>query len=125
VQVTDRIRAEPKPCERGYDNEGGLGAAFSPLETALRIAGWSRYITTGFSFLGLTRAPQRQEIMATEGSSSLSTAKPTIGVVSIGDMGSGIAKLLRAHEYQVFTSSADRRQASLSKLRTAADTYKS
>lgn len=63
--------------------------------------------------------------MATEGSSSSTTAKPTIGVVSIGDMGLGIAKLLRAHEYQVFTTSADRRQASLSKLRTAADTYKS
>src|SRR3954471_11102839 len=63
--------------------------------------------------------------MATVTSSSASATKPTIGVVSVGDMGLGIAKLLQAHEYQVLTASAGRRQASLSVLRTMADTYKS
>src|ERR1700722_19085104 len=56
--------------------------------------------------------------MATGTSSSSSATKPTIGVVSIGDMGLGIAKLLKAHEYQVITTSAGRRQHSLSELRT-------
>src|SRR5271156_1624305 len=62
--------------------------------------------------------------MATGTSSSSSAMKPTIGIVSVGDMGLAIAKLLQAHEYQVVTASADRRQASLSELRTLADTYK-
>jgi len=62
--------------------------------------------------------------MATRTSSSSSATKPTIGIVSIGDMGLGIAKLLQAHEYQVVTTSAGRRPASLSELRTVADTYK-
>jgi hypothetical protein len=63
--------------------------------------------------------------MATGTSSSSSAMKPTIGIVSVGDMGLGIAKLLQAHEYQVLTTSAGRRQVSLSELRTVADTYKS
>jgi hypothetical protein len=49
--------------------------------------------------------------MATETSSSSSATKPAIGIVSVGDMGLGIAKLLQAHEYQVLTTSAGRRQA--------------
>ena len=63
--------------------------------------------------------------MATGTSSSSSATKPTIGIVSVGDMGLGIAKLLQAHEYPVLTTSAGRRQASLPELRTVADTYKS
>jgi phosphoglycerate dehydrogenase-like enzyme len=50
--------------------------------------------------------------MATGTSSSSSATKPTIGIVSIGDMGLAIAKLLQAYEYQVVTTSAGRRQAS-------------
>ena len=66
-----------------------------------------------------------QIVMATQGPSSLPTAKPRIGIVSVGEMGLGIAKLLCAHEYQVFTTSAGRRQVSLLSLWTVADTYKS
>ena len=33
-----------------------------------------------------------------------------VGVVSIGEMGLGIAQLLIAHGYRVFTYAADRRQ---------------
>lgn len=84
----------------------------------------SRYCTGG-SIAERTRELDWQIIMATQGSSSSSTAKPTIGIVSVGDMGSGIAKLLHAHEYRVFTTSAGRRQVSLSQLRTMADAYKS
>ena len=50
--------------------------------------------------------------MATGASLSSLAMKPTIGIVSVGDMGLGIAKLLHAHEYQVLTTSAGRRQAS-------------
>ena len=35
----------------------------------------------------------------------------TIGIVSIGEMGMGIAKLLKAHKYRVVTSVSDRRSA--------------
>ena len=63
--------------------------------------------------------------METGTSSSSAAMKPTIGIVSLGDMGLGIAKLLQAHQYQVLTTSAGRRQASLLEQRTVADTYKS
>lgn len=41
--------------------------------------------------------------------SSSAAEKPTIGILSIGDMGMGIAKLLLAHDYEVYTSSIGRR----------------
>lgn len=38
-------------------------------------------------------------------------AKPlaTLGILSIGDMGVGIARLLSAHNYRVITNASDRR----------------
>lgn len=60
----------------------------------------------------------KQTIMETELPSSSLAPKPTIAIVSIGEMGLGIAKLLHAHDYSVLTTSAGRRQAPLSKLRT-------
>ena len=38
-------------------------------------------------------------------------AKPlaTLGILSIGDMGVGIARLLTAHNYRVVTNASDRR----------------
>ncbi len=49
-----------------------------------------------------------------DGTSSSSAAmdapKPCIGILSIGDMGLGVSKLLRAHEYPVVTVASGRRQ---------------
>jgi predicted dinucleotide-binding enzyme len=36
----------------------------------------------------------------------------TIGIISIGEMGLGIGKLLKAHGFRVVTNASDRRQAS-------------
>ena len=38
-------------------------------------------------------------------------ARPTIGVLSVGEMGLGIAKLLLANDYRVVTNISDRRHA--------------
>lgn len=40
-------------------------------------------------------------------------AKPlaTVGILSIGSMGVGVARLLSAHNYRVLTNAADRRYA--------------
>ena len=35
-----------------------------------------------------------------------------IGIISIGEMGLGIGKLLKAHGFRVVTNASDRRQAS-------------
>jgi hypothetical protein len=40
--------------------------------------------------------------------------KPCIGIVSIGEMGLGIAKLLRAHDFPVVTIASGRRHVLLS-----------
>src|SRR5271156_3008104 len=58
-----------------------------------------------------TSVPQNhlQSGMEPESSSSSSPPKATIGILSIGDMGMGIAKLLRAHNYSVVTSASGRR----------------
>jgi hypothetical protein len=37
----------------------------------------------------------------------------TIGIISIGEMGLGIAQLLKAHQYRVVTNASDRRQVSI------------
>ena len=41
---------------------------------------------------------------------AMDTPKPCIGILSIGDMGLGITKLLRAHDYPVVTVASGRRQ---------------
>jgi hypothetical protein len=38
--------------------------------------------------------------------------KPSIGVLSIGEMGMGISKLLRAHDFPVVTVASGRRHVS-------------
>ena len=63
--------------------------------------------------------------MSGEASTSAASPKPTIGIISLGDMGSGIAKLLLAHEYPVITTATGRRQVNLSGKRAFADTYES
>ena len=45
---------------------------------------------------------------------SLSPPLATLGVLSIGDMGVGIARLLIAHKYRVITNALDRRYAAIS-----------
>lgn len=35
--------------------------------------------------------------------------RAAVGIISIGDMGSGIAKLLQAYHYEVLTTTAGRR----------------
>jgi len=45
--------------------------------------------------------------------SSSAAGKPSVGILSIGDMGMGIAKLLTAHDYEVLTVSSGRRQAGI------------
>jgi hypothetical protein len=59
-----------------------------------------------------TSVPQNhlQSGMEPESSSSSSPPKAIIGILSIGDMGMGIAKLLRAHNYSVITTALGRRQ---------------
>jgi len=42
-------------------------------------------------------------------SSSTTAPKPNIGILSIGDMGMGVAKLLKANDYMVYTVGAGRR----------------
>ncbi|KAH9838208.1 hypothetical protein Tdes44962_MAKER08212 [Teratosphaeria destructans] len=42
---------------------------------------------------------------------SFASPLATVGILSIGDMGLGIAKLLKAHNYRVTTNAADRSQA--------------
>jgi len=49
--------------------------------------------------------------------SSSAASKPSVGILSIGDMGMGVAKLLLAHDYEVMTVSAGRRQAGIFGLR--------
>lgn len=46
--------------------------------------------------------------------SSSTSVKPSVGILSIGDMGMGIAKLLLANDYEVLTVSAGRRQVTAS-----------
>ena len=41
--------------------------------------------------------------------SSSTAPKPNIGILSIGDMGMGVASLLRAHDYMIYTVAAGRR----------------
>ena len=41
----------------------------------------------------------------------MATKSATIGILSIGDMGLGIANLLIAHGYKVVTNASDRRQS--------------
>ncbi|KAJ5174972.1 Dehydrogenase multihelical [Penicillium canariense] len=43
----------------------------------------------------------------------------TVGIVSIGDMGLGMAKLLQAHDYRVVTVGEGRSEHTLSRIRTA------
>jgi hypothetical protein len=44
---------------------------------------------------------------------SLCTMRPvTVGILSIGDMGLGMARLLKAHDYRVVTVAEGRRYAS-------------
>lgn len=45
----------------------------------------------------------------TMATSSTAAPKPNIGILSIGDMGMGVANLLRAHDYMVYTVAAGRR----------------
>jgi hypothetical protein len=45
----------------------------------------------------------------TPSESSTTPAKPTVGILSIGDMGVGVARLLRHHEHAVYTVGAGRR----------------
>jgi hypothetical protein len=40
---------------------------------------------------------------------SSANAQPVVGILSIGEMGMGVAKLLRAHDYTVSTCTAGRR----------------
>lgn len=40
---------------------------------------------------------------------SSSAVKRAIGILSIGDMGMGVAKLLKAHDYMVYTVATGRR----------------
>ena len=40
--------------------------------------------------------------------SAAADALPTVGIVSMGDMGAGIARLLVAHRYPVVTNVSDR-----------------
>jgi len=42
-------------------------------------------------------------------STSNTAPKPNIGILSIGEMGMGVAKLLKAHDYMVYTVGAGRR----------------
>lgn len=42
-------------------------------------------------------------------SSSTTAPKPNVGILSIGDMGMGVAKLLKANDYMVYTVGAGRR----------------
>lgn len=53
--------------------------------------------------------------------SSSAPNKPAIGILSIGDMGMGIAKLLLAHDYQVLTVSTGRRQVEAVRMVSSAD----
>lgn len=39
----------------------------------------------------------------------MTTVVRSVGIVSIGEMGLGIARLLKAHDYKVATYAADRR----------------
>ncbi|KAF2769998.1 6-phosphogluconate dehydrogenase C-terminal domain-like protein [Teratosphaeria nubilosa] len=48
---------------------------------------------------------------------SLASPLATVGILSIGDMGLGIAKLLKAHNYRVTTNAADRSQATQDRAR--------
>lgn len=41
--------------------------------------------------------------------SSSAAPQPNIGILSIGDMGMGVASLLKAHDYMVYTVGAGRR----------------
>ncbi|EXJ91314.1 hypothetical protein A1O1_04425 [Capronia coronata CBS 617.96] len=43
--------------------------------------------------------------------SSSTASKPSVGILSIGDMGMGIGRLLRHHDYAVYTVATGRRQA--------------
>ncbi|KAI1625827.1 hypothetical protein EDD37DRAFT_648284 [Exophiala viscosa] len=54
--------------------------------------------------------------------STSSSSKPAIGILSIGDMGVGVARLLRHHEYPVLTHTLDRiKSAQITALETDED----
>lgn len=55
-------------------------------------------------------------------SSSDASMVVTIGIISIGDMGGGIARLLIAHKYRVITNVSDRRFGILGSLERGAYT---
>ena len=59
----------------------------------------------------------RVETMAA--SSSTSLPKPTIGILSIGEMGGGIARLLIAHDYTVVTSIEGRSKSTAERVKAA------
>nr|KAK5443128.1 hypothetical protein LTR18_005805 [Exophiala xenobiotica] len=50
---------------------------------------------------------------------SSSPPKPNVGILSIGDMGVGVARLLRHHQYDVFTVGAGRSQHTLDRIKSA------
>ncbi|KIW14699.1 hypothetical protein PV08_07483 [Exophiala spinifera] len=50
---------------------------------------------------------------------SSASPKPNVGILSIGDMGVGIARLLRHHHYKVYTVGAGRSQHTLNRIKSA------
>ncbi|KAJ9628368.1 hypothetical protein H2204_009343 [Knufia peltigerae] len=50
---------------------------------------------------------------------SSTSPKPSVGILSIGDMGVGIARLLRHHGYEVYTVGAGRSQHTLNRIKSA------
>ncbi|KAK4948664.1 hypothetical protein LTR10_012668 [Elasticomyces elasticus] len=53
-----------------------------------------------------------------------SSTKPAVGILSIGDMGVGISRLLRHHEYPVLTHTLDRiKSAQITALKTDEDLF--
>lgn len=51
--------------------------------------------------------------------SSSAAPQPNIGILSIGDMGMGVASLLKAHDYMVYTVGAGRSQSTLDRIKKA------
>ncbi|EHY60058.1 uncharacterized protein HMPREF1120_08030 [Exophiala dermatitidis NIH/UT8656] len=59
------------------------------------------------------------KMAASSSSASSSQNKPKVGILSIGDMGMGIARLLRHHDYAVYTVATGRSQHTLDRINRA------
>ena len=70
-----------------------------------------------FCPLGLTKAALSNTLrrMAT----SAEGPKPVIGILSLGEMGAGVARLLRAHDYTVTTCTAGRSKHTVERIKAA------